>query len=166
MAGSALLFVAIPALVLGWKWQSERHFLKSYHTPDWSEAHIKNQMDYVLTSHEANDVIFVGDSTTSVGIQTELFEQRTGLRAYNLGLPGYVGIDSSLRLIEIYLEHHAAPKLIVYAAHPKDYVLDEPNWGDIRPRFAWSYGVWSGAPPFEPSFSLLYYVREGLRITR
>lgn len=165
VAGLTATLLTISAFVIGWKWESERHFLKNYHTPDWAEAHIKNQMDYVLTSHEANDVIFVGDSTTTVGIQPVLYEQITGLRAYNVGLPGFVGINSSLRLLESYLENHPAPQLLVYSAHPKDYGLERENWGEIQDRFAWSYGVWSGGPPFEPDFSPIYYVREGIRIT-
>jgi len=160
----AILLVAIPAYTLGWKWESKREFLKSYHTPDWSEAYIKNQMDYVLHSNEANNIIFVGDSTTTVGIQPVLFEKMTGLRGYNLALPGFVGIDTNLRLIELYLENHPAPRLLVYGAHPKDYGLDAPNWGQIRPRFAWSYGVWSGAQATENDFTPMYYVREGIRI--
>lgn len=160
---TAVLFVT-PAFVLGWKWESERHFLKNYHTPDWAEAHIKNQMDYVLTNHDANDVLFIGDSTTTVGIEPVLYERITGLRGYNASLPGFVGIDSSLRLVESYLENHPAPQLLVYSAHPKDYGLEPENWEGIRDRFAWSYGVWSGGPPFEPDFSPIYYVREGIRI--
>lgn len=164
VAGLTAAFLAIPAFVLGWRWESERHFLKNYHTPDWAEAHIKNQMDYVLSDHDANDVVFIGDSTTTVGIQPVLYEQITGLRGYNVSLPGFVGIDSSLRLVESYLENHPAPQLLVYSAHPKDYGLEAQNWEGIRDRFAWSYGVWSGGPPFEPNFSLIYYVREGIRI--
>jgi hypothetical protein len=164
VAALALALVSIPALVVGWSWENQRHFLKNYHTPDWSEAHIQNQMDYASQSHEANDVIFIGDSTTTVGIAPVLFERRTGFRAYNLGLPGIAGIDSSLRVLELYLGSHPAPQLLVYSPHPKDFGLDAPNWADIRPRIAWSFGTWSGAPPFVSDFTPTYYVREGIRI--
>jgi hypothetical protein len=163
-AALTLAFIAIPASVMGHRKEGERHFLKSYHTPDWSEAHIQNQMDYVVNSHDMNDVVFAGDSTTTVGIVPRQFEAATGLRAYNLGLPGFVGIDTNLRVMELYLRSHPRPRLLVYSPHPKDFGLDQPNWGSIRPRFAWSFGVWSGAPPFVPDFSPTYYVREGIRI--
>lgn len=163
-AASAIVIVSIPAATLGWKWEGRKEFLKSYRTPDWAEAHIKNQMDYVLLHSDSNTVIFVGDSTTTVGIQPVLFEALTGVRSYNLGLPGFVGIDTNLRSIELYLMNRPAPQLLIYSAHPKDYGLDAPTWGDIRPRFAWSYGTWSGTQPAEPGFSILYYLKEGLRI--
>ena len=164
VASLTLALVSVSALVVGWSWERQRHFLKNYHTPDWSDAQIQNQMDYVSQSRDANDVIFIGDSSTTVGIDPLLFEERTGLRAYNLGLPGFVGIDSNLRVLEAYLENHPAPQLIVYSPHPKDFGLDAPNWGRIRPRFAWAFGTWSGAPPLESDFTPIYYVREGIRI--
>ena len=164
VATLAVLTVSVPAFVIGARWEGEHFFLKSYRTPDWAEANIKNTMDYVNQNHEANDVIFIGDSTTTIGIQPILFEQATGLRGYNLGLPGFVGMNSNLRLVERYIEIHPIPKLLVYSAHPKDYGLVPENWGGIQDRFARSYGVWSGGAPLKQNLSIVHCVREGIRI--
>jgi len=85
--------VTIPAYRLGEQCAEERRFFPSYRVPSQFEAFASCGMDYAANSAEANDVVFIGDSTCLTGVRTRQFEQLTGLSAYNLGTVFAIQID-------------------------------------------------------------------------
>ncbi len=96
----------------------KQRFLKNYRAPSDYEAHIAFAMEYAQRSHEANDVVFLGDSTCLTGLDPVAFQQSSGLRAYNLSSMGVLGIDGLTVMLKHYLEHHPKPRMVVLCPHP------------------------------------------------
>jgi hypothetical protein len=156
--------LGLPSYFVGKQEEDERRFLKNYRLPSWGEMYIDCTMQYVRDSDEKNDVVFLGDSSCVVGIIAREFERQTGLTAYNLGSPGFIGIDGFLLVWRSYLEHHPKPRMVVFCAPPRAFGLtDDLGWPELRDRFFWSYGPGVGQkiPPHD--ICLVHYVREGLR---
>lgn len=86
--------------------------------PGDAEAGLVHLLDYAMRSREANDVVFLGDSTCAYGVATNFFQTRTGISAYNLGALGAVGIDGLVVILRHYLEHHPRPRLVVLCVEP------------------------------------------------
>ncbi len=108
---------------------------------DW-EAIQQYVMDYARKSSDANDVIFLGGSACREDIETNLFEKLTGLRAYNLGSMGILGYDGMEVVLRTYLQHHPAPRLLVFCIHPSEATVPVSKWGpiEIHDRFMACYG--------------------------
>jgi hypothetical protein len=88
------------------------------HDPSLIERVVAEVMDYAINSTESNDVIAIGDSTCLFGFMAEVFTQRTGLRAHNLGLVAPLGVSAYRVCLERYLDHHPKPKLILLCVSP------------------------------------------------
>jgi hypothetical protein len=171
MASRVVLFAALGASLLwagiaGWLGaQSDHQLLRNYREPNDYEAHIVITMGYVRGSSEANDVVALGDSTCFTDFRPVAFEERTGLRAYNIATVGVVGIDGLERIFRDYLDHHPKPRLLIFCMHPWALGVDPaatgPGW--IRDQFEVSYADVS-RQAIEPRIParLQYYIRQGL----
>jgi hypothetical protein len=118
MAAAAIMALVVGGAAYGVGAHGEGQFLKNYRPPSDYEAHIALAMRYAQTSTEANDVIFLGDSTCLTGIDPVVFDKLTGLRAYNLSSVGILGIDGLVVMFKKYLEHHPKPRMVVLCPHP------------------------------------------------
>ena len=67
-------------------------------------------MDYAENSPEANDLIFLGDSTCFAACLPNQFERQTGLRTYNLGVFGGLRFRGFAVVLRRYLRHHPPPR--------------------------------------------------------
>jgi hypothetical protein len=153
-------------LMVDHSWRQMRKdeaFLPTDRAPEFVEAIAFYAMDYAVHSQEKNDVVFIGDSTCVAEIEPTLFEQRTGLRAYNLGVAGALGYDGYEILLQAYLEHHPKPQIIAFCLHPSALsVQSEPRW--VGDRFANIYGSGLCIQHFTPH-TVAPIVRSALRIT-
>jgi len=164
-AALTALLVLVVADRVGRRWEAARHFLRNYRFPDWAETNTVVHMDYVLASREVSDVVVLGDSTTMVAVDPVQLETRTGLRAYNLSLPGILGIDAYLWELALYLKSRPAPRVVVLASHPLDYGHVPPGWTELRERFSVAYGLWPDGHRLAVDHPPWFYAREGLRVT-
>ena len=156
--------ISVPVFLIAGPYLSDSRFLRIYRAPYYAESAIEYQMDYALRSREYNDVIFLGSSAALAGVMPVLFEERTGLRAYNLATVASVGPDGELDIFRAYLENHPKPKMVVYAAFPPDIKQARPAVPEFRERFIRSYGralkVQEPPPPRNP----IFYLEEGVRV--
>ena len=174
-AALAAMALASPAWYLGRQVEDQRNFLRSYRVPSDSEAYMACCADYATNSSESNDVVFLGGSTCSTGIETKRFEQLTGLSAYNLGAVGQLSIDGYALLLEMYLEHHPPPKVIVLCLLPfevgptripRSLPVAEPGREPTtaHDRFLWCYGRPGAYPRPSHANPMRYYVSQGLLV--
>jgi hypothetical protein len=158
------LLVAVPAHLLGKREEDERRWFKNYRVPSFFEASLECTMDYVRNSVEKNDVLFLGDSTCNVGVDTGQFQQATGLVCYNLGAPGEIWIRGLALILEDYLKHHPKPRVVVICVLPEVFGGHGPT-GPLGKQFFWTFGAATEDDrPHHHLFSF-DYVREGIRIS-
>ena len=118
MAATALILLP-PMYFVGKRDDDRRIFLRNYRAPNEFEAFSSYPMDYARESDEANDVIFVGDSSLRYDLQAPQFERESGLRAYNLSSVGLLAIGGFTPVVEAYLHsRHPRPRLIVLGILP------------------------------------------------
>jgi hypothetical protein len=102
------------------------------------EAFLSYPVEYALRSDEANDVIFLGDSTCHDDIDPARLK---GLRSYNLGSVGSIGPLGILLTANAYLSHHPKPRAIVLCVSPLRFeVSTDSAGGHVVRRFMGSYG--------------------------
>ncbi len=152
------------AYQVGKKEEDNRLFLRNYRSPNDYEAIIKMQMDYTLKSNEHNDVLFLGSSSCLACVRPRQFEDITGLKAYNLGFPGLIGMRGCNLALQSYLESHTKPRVVVFVLHPWELSKRDLELGpvDVRDRFVWCYG--SGTENMRPPHDqgIREYVRLGI----
>jgi hypothetical protein len=164
----AALALLPPMYAVGKRHDDERVFLRNYRAPNEFEAFASYPMNYATLSQEDNDVIFVGDSGLRCGVRTTEFERETGLKGYNLGNQGLIGIVGQTQIINSYLVHHPKPRLIVVCILPSELTPgDLKYWPqeerDVRSRFLWCYGP--GTEDMRPHNSFLYHTQVGFKYT-
>jgi len=93
-------------------------FLDPRRQPTVNEAIYAAMAEYALKSSERNDVLFIGDSTCAYGADPIRFEQLTGLRAYSCGTLAWMGPEGFLVLLDGYIRHHPAPRVVVLTLSP------------------------------------------------
>jgi hypothetical protein len=162
---SALLTTAIataPAYWLGRRTEERGHLLRNYRVPAQWER-VESTMTYALQSSERNDVIFLGSSSCETAVDTRRFQECTGLTAYTLAAQGLLGLDAELLIMRRYLEHHPAPRLVVFVVHPLE--LGEPKFleAESRERFFRCYGDRTAAPGPRSLREVSEDAREGIR---
>jgi len=153
--------VVAPIFFFGKMYEDEKRFLMNYRPPDDHEVFLQVKMDYVRNCGEANDVLFLGDSSCYAGIRPRQFEQSTGLKAYNLGLPGLIDSEGFALVLRSYLEHHPKPQLVVACFHP--WTLNKLSYyPPLRDHFLWCYGSGTDVtrPPHDDA--LRFYARQGV----
>ncbi len=152
--------VVAPIFWIGKTYEDEKRFLMNYRPPNDHEVFLQVKMDYVRNCDEAVDVLFFGDSSCYAGIRPGQFEQTTGLKAYNLGLPGLIDTEGFALVLRSYLEHHPKPRLLVACFHP--WMLDKTSFApEIRDRFLWCYGSGNTAVRPRHDDALRFYARQG-----
>jgi hypothetical protein len=77
-------------------------------------------VDEKLDTHRRNaEVVFVGDSSLLMGLKPEVIKDRTGLSAYNLGVPGEAFCMAGEVLLRSYLANNPTPKLLILYMSPQ-----------------------------------------------
>ena len=99
-------------------------FLDSRRSPTVDEAAYAIVAEHSRDSQEPLDVLFIGDSACSFGIDPATIERLTGLRTYNSGLTGWMGPDSFRLLLDNYLGHEPKPRLVVLCVSPFLFGVD------------------------------------------
>ena len=136
-------------------------FLPRHRVPWYAESVIYYHMEYAISSDEYNDVIFLGASAAQAGLATRSFEEQTGLSAYNLSTFINFQTDTQLEMFEVYLEHHPAPRLLVYLAFPRDLGDDRIPDPELRGRLSRAYGTPWESESTPPTLSFPQYYAEG-----
>jgi hypothetical protein len=131
VTATVLAVCACTALLLGsLAWaraqsiEPELLFLDSHRAPTVDEAAYAIAAEHSRNSQEPLDVLFIGDSACSFGIDPATLERLTGLRTYNSGLTGWMGSDSFRLLLDNYLSHESKPRLVVLCASPILFGVD------------------------------------------
>jgi hypothetical protein len=118
----------------------ELRFLNPRRAPTVDEACLTFVGEYAVRSHEANDVIFLGDSACRCDIDPLAFERLTGLRAYNLGTFGTSGPNLLAVTAESYLSNHPRPRAVVLCLVPLSLrYAAQQQAGSVQSRFAEAY---------------------------
>jgi hypothetical protein len=98
-------------------------------------------VEYALHARDANDVVFVGDSTCRTGLDPAVFERLTGLTAYNLGSLRGVGPAGFVITAKAYLLNHPMPRVMVLCVSPGCFEGELRTVGGRLPSvFAANYG--------------------------
>jgi hypothetical protein len=154
--------LSLPGYCISRNTESDLRFLEPRRAPTADEAQIVFPLEYALHSDEANDVVFLGDSTCRCGIDPASFERFSGLRAYNLGSQGKAGPVAFALTADVYLSKHPMPRIAVFCVSP---LVCEMGGGDRREvqmqrRLFANYGpeVGGALPPYE---GLLYFIKRG-----
>ena len=154
---------------VGTNTESNLHFFEPRRPPTLDEACVACPVEYALHSNEANDVIFIGDSTCRVAIDPSRFHKLTGLQAYNLASEGGIGPTGLLITAEAYLSRHPSPRVIVLSMSPLAF---EGSANEIAgkmqttmlERFAANYGP--EVPGFVPwRKGASYFIKRGALAT-
>jgi hypothetical protein len=170
---------------VGANYEGQLRLLEPYRPPNADEAVVLIPVDYALNSNEANDVLFIGDSTCRCGVDSKRFTKLTGLTAYNLGTAGSTGIWGNYITLNLYLAHHPVPRAVVLCISPISLLVTksqsggggngeggggggQTSAGSLYERFARAYG-----PPgsrksvlADGSASLKYFINRGMSVTR
>jgi hypothetical protein len=93
-------------------------FLDSHRAPTADEAAYAILAEHSRDSQQPLDVLFIGDSACSFGIDPAPLERLTKLRSFNSGLTGSMGPDSFRLLLDNYLSHEPKPRLVVLCVSP------------------------------------------------
>jgi hypothetical protein len=148
---TTLLAVIVPIAVVGslaaYSYQigrgipPELRLMDPRRAPTVDEAGASHPAAYAIGSHEANDVVFFGDSTCRDGIDPAAFEKLTGLRAFNLGTAQGLGPNGMAVTALAYLTEHPKPAAIVMCVSPFCFEIDTGTaGGDFPDRFVANYG--------------------------
>jgi hypothetical protein len=163
---ATFLLCGILSYALGLHAENSRQFLKNYRAPNLVEALSEISWRYAHLSDEANAVLFVGDSAMHCGLDPIVFEQLTGLRAYNLATMEATGVDGTEVLLREYLAHHPRPRLVVFGSHPRcmaHAIADvTPVELEIHDAFIWAYGPRDEANRPRHDMPIDYYASQGV----
>jgi hypothetical protein len=120
---------------------TETRFFYAWDRPTGDEACAACAVEYALRTDDANDVIFLGDSTCRTGIDPRVFERLTGLTAYNLGSLRGVGASGFVITLKAYLLHHPRPRAVVLCVTPTCFEVKAGTLdGPLAQSFASNYG--------------------------
>jgi hypothetical protein len=91
--------------------------------PAIEESIIQWQSDFLLTSAEPQDVVFVGDSSCLMGVMPAIIEKNTHLKVRNLGTLAWLSAEGHADVLRLFVQHHGPPKLFVYYACPYTFAV-------------------------------------------
>ncbi len=80
--------------------------------------------------HADCDIVVYGDSTSLVGIEPSLIEQRTGLKTCNLAEVAGVQVINGLLVLDTYLQNNRPPKFIVFNYAPEN-LTPATQWKEV-----------------------------------
>jgi hypothetical protein len=163
LAISAATFGTLSALAYstGRRLKTELRFLDPRRAPTSDEARISIPIEYSLHSQEANDIVFLGDSTCANVVDPLLFQRLSGLRAWNLGSLRGIDPRGMLVTIKAYLSHHPKPRAVVLCVTPFCFEVDAGVAGiELSDHFVESYG-----PEVDGVFPIvdcmIYFIKRG-----
>jgi hypothetical protein len=87
----------------------ELRFLEPRRRPTVDEATIVYPVEYSLSSREKNEIVFLGDSACTDGIDPA----KLRVPSYNLGTAGGLGTAGYEIILRAYLGGHPKPRLVV-----------------------------------------------------
>jgi len=142
---------------------TEERFFSSKYRPTIDEATAACPVEYALRTQDANDVVFLGDSTCRTGLDPARFERATGLVAYNLGSLRGIGPAGFVITAKAYLLHHAKPRAIVLCVSPVCFEDDATRiGGPLQKQFVENYGA--EVSELVPLFDRIsYFCKRGVR---
>jgi hypothetical protein len=158
VASATIAAICVPCYSRGRRIDPELRFFVPYRPLSVDEASVVYPIEYALHSNEANDVVFIGDSTCCDGVDPARLE-RTGIRSYNLGSLGGLGPVPYAITLRAYFEHHPRPKLVVLCLSP--FTLGTPAAWDQGKRFIANYGPETDRGFVEACQAMAYFVRRG-----
>ena len=88
------------------------------------------------------DVIFIGDSSCTMGVIPEVLESRTALDVENFCLVQWLSIDGQIDIFEEYLKTHNAPRALVYYFSDAVLGMSHAKFSQLAMRD--SYRSWLG----------------------
>jgi hypothetical protein len=165
---------------VGSNYEGQLRLLEPYRAPTSDEAIAVIPIEYALATSDVNDVLFVGDSACRSGLDPLLFESVSGLKAYNLGSFGGLGIAAHMVTLKAYLAHHAKPRAVVLCLSPLGILRvrsdPDPNIatlatttaGTLYERFLRVYGSPSQRRSIfaDGTVSLRYFINRGMAISK
>jgi hypothetical protein len=157
-------FVSLAALAYraGAAISTESRFFSTWVAPSLDDASAVCPVEYALRATEANDVIFLGDSTCRTSIDPVRFQRLTGLSAYNLGSLRGIGAEGFIITAKAYLLHHPKPRAVVLCVTPVCFEADARTvGGHLWTTFVANYGpeVSEAVPLFE---RISYFCKRGV----
>jgi hypothetical protein len=158
VVGSVVAVTGVTAYRAGQRTEPLIRFLDLRLVPTIDEAFVALPVEYALRSDEANDVVFLGDSTCHDDVDPA---RMSGMKAYNCGSLGSIGPLGILPTAEAYFDHHPAPRLVVLVVSPLRFEVDSGSaGGHVARRLVANYGV-EVADVVPLSESVPYFVRRG-----
>jgi hypothetical protein len=138
----SLAVMSYGACAVGRHADTETALLASWRPPGWNEAWLACSAEYALRSKEANDVVFIGDSSCRHDIVPAEFTRLTGLSSFNLAMWGALGPDGMLVVATLYLQNHPKPKALVFCITPQSLeCITQYRHGQFPRRFISIYGA-------------------------
>jgi hypothetical protein len=150
--------LSVAAFCAGRKIEPTLRFLDPRRAPTGDEAVLTYAVEYALHSNEPNDVVFIGDSTCTEGINPLWISRLTGLRSYNLGTAGGLGPDVYLVILKSHFKGHPKPRLVVLCLSP--FAMEQCRSGEWAERFVANYGTEVGA--FRMATTAEYFIKRGV----
>lgn len=144
------------AFSVGKRAEDRRAYSLAYLENDYHAHRLHYIVQYAKQASDRNDVLFIGDSSCVHSIDVNSFEERTGLKSFNLGATIREGRAGVLLLLEEYLAHHPSPRTIVLVVGPLFFSNFE---ADRSEAFLWSLGF--GSDPRHEKY-IRYYCRLGI----
>jgi hypothetical protein len=120
---------------------TEARFFTTWVAPSLDDACAVCPVEYALRTNDANDIIFLGDSTCRTSMDPAQFQQLTGLSAYNLGSLRGIGPEGFVITAKAYLLHHPKPRVLVLCVTPLCFEADAHTvGGQMIKAFTANYG--------------------------
>jgi len=161
VTGGTLATLAALAYREGAAISTELRFFTTWVAPSLDDASAICPVEYALRTNEANEVVFLGDSTCRTSIDPAPFQRLTGLSAYNLGSLRGIGAEGFVITAKAYLLHHAKPRAVVLCVTPVCFEADARTvGGHLWRTFVANYGpeVSEAIPLFE---RISYFCKRG-----
>ena len=118
--------------------------------PDICETIIHWQSQAVLTSHEPADIVFLGDSSCLMGVMPAVVEDKAKRPTRNIGTVAYMGNTGHADILDLYLERHPAPKVVVYHVCPLVFTVSNKDL--IKVGYLQTFREYAGSDPMPCSF--------------
>jgi hypothetical protein len=158
VAGTVVAVAGVTVYRVGQLAEPLMRFLDPRLAPTIDEAFVSLPVEYALRSDEANDVVFLGDSTCHDEVDPA---RMSGVKAYNCGSLGSIGPLGILLTAEAYVDRHPAPRLVVLVVSPLRFEVNSGSaGGHVVRRLVANYGV-EVADVVPLSESVPYFVRRG-----
>lgn len=107
--------------------QKDRPFYTLDRLPTFEESIVQWQIDYCRHNRQAQDVLLLGDSSCLMGLRPKLIMRQTDLKAHNVGTLSWLQIEGHRELLQLFVENHGPPRLVVYHVSPLTLGFKSPG---------------------------------------